>query len=116
MTQKELASRLGVTANTLVNWELGVNVPYVSCFPAILIFLGYDPLYEDDGSLKEVVKHYRRRKGLRLVELAKQIGIDPGTLSRVEEGRKVMHKTAKLIGRYCLTQREELRNTKARQF
>jgi transcriptional regulator with XRE-family HTH domain len=63
LLQKEVATILGVTTNTLGNWELGVNYPYISCFPKIIEFLGYDPLFTDPKSLGQQVAHYRRVRG-----------------------------------------------------
>jgi hypothetical protein len=36
------SKEIGVTANTLCNWETGRNEPEVRFFPALIQFLGYD--------------------------------------------------------------------------
>ena len=40
--KKAAAKEIGVTANTLCNWETGRNDPEVRFSPALIQFLGYD--------------------------------------------------------------------------
>jgi DNA-binding XRE family transcriptional regulator len=55
--------------------------------PKIIEFLGYDPTASVPTTLGERLRKYRKSHGLNQKQLAKMIGIDPTTLSRVEGGR-----------------------------
>ena len=44
LRQRDVADRLGVDTTTITNWELGHTVPGFGWMPAIIGFLGYDPL------------------------------------------------------------------------
>ena len=49
-------------------------------------FLGYDPLQSNATTLGEKIKQYRIQKGLSLRKLAKELGVEPATLTRWEKG------------------------------
>jgi transcriptional regulator with XRE-family HTH domain len=55
--------------------------------PKMVKFLGYDPISSVPTNLGEKLLQFRKSYGLNQEELARQIGIDPTTLSRVERGR-----------------------------
>jgi DNA-binding XRE family transcriptional regulator len=61
--------------------------PQLYLLPKIYHFLGYNPLQGDATNLGEKIKQYRIQKGLSLRRLAKEMGIDPGTLSKWEKGQ-----------------------------
>ena len=86
MTQKEVAKKLGVDEATIWNWETGKTDPLVRQIPAVISFLGYNPFAPDGKSLANELRRYRVTRGLTQGELARQIGIDPATLSRLERG------------------------------
>lgn len=46
LSQIEAARALEVNPSTILNWEKGHTVPPVEAVPALLQFLGYDPLPE----------------------------------------------------------------------
>lgn len=52
--------------------------------PEIVKFLGYDPSPLDVKTLSEKVLKYQKSHGMSQKELAKRLGIDPTTLSRIE--------------------------------
>jgi DNA-binding XRE family transcriptional regulator len=54
--------------------------------PIIIEFLGYNPLQSNTTTLCERLKEYRILKGLSLRRLAKELGLDPGTLANWEKG------------------------------
>ncbi|MCL4518669.1 MAG: helix-turn-helix domain-containing protein [Thaumarchaeota archaeon] len=85
LTQKQAAEKLGVDETSVWNWETGKTDPLVRQVPAVISFLGYDPFASDSGSLANELKRYRLTHGLTQTELARQIGIDPATLSRLEK-------------------------------
>jgi DNA-binding XRE family transcriptional regulator len=44
LLQHEVAAQLGVDKFTVLNWERGKTAPDVRYYPAIITFLGYNPL------------------------------------------------------------------------
>jgi DNA-binding XRE family transcriptional regulator len=44
LLQREVAVQLGVTETCLFNWEANISVPEIRYMPAIISFLGYNPL------------------------------------------------------------------------
>ena len=87
LLQHELASRLEVRVDTILNWEHSRTTPTLGNLPGVISFLGYDPSNGDLQTLGAKVLYYRKRRGLSQKELAKLIGIDPTTLSRIERNR-----------------------------
>ncbi len=77
---------LGVHESTIINWEKGLCEPSVRMIPRIVDFLGYCPYEPPPQTLGEKLEAARRRLGLTKSKLANRLGVDPGTLSRWEEG------------------------------
>ena len=46
LLQKEAAAEIGVTTDTVHNWETGKTDPPIGVMPQVLTFLGYDPFDE----------------------------------------------------------------------
>lgn len=98
LRQRDVADRLGVGANTVLNWEYG-TVPPEPYWPSIIEFLGYFP-GPFPKSLGERLFARRRILGLSRKRAAKKIGIDAGTLARWEaddwmpmaRSRELIHK------------------------
>jgi len=84
-----VAVTIGVDTCTVTNWEKGHSHPELRYIPRIIDFLGYEPsLHTGTGkTLGEKIKQHRILRGITQKELAKQIGIDPTTLSRIERNR-----------------------------
>jgi site-specific DNA recombinase len=87
LTQEQVAERLGVTAASVYNWESDDSKPSVPHIPAIIEFLGYNPLPAAKTLGERLVRH-RTSIGLPQSESARRIGVDPGTLARWERGEK----------------------------
>jgi transcriptional regulator with XRE-family HTH domain len=87
LLQREVAERLGASPAAITNWELGHTAPALAWMPHIIRFLGYDPrpMPEAIGSR---LKAYRRGRGVSQEAMARQLGIDPGTLARWERGSR----------------------------
>jgi transcriptional regulator with XRE-family HTH domain len=83
--QKDAARILGVGHFTYMTWEKDQKVPFARYYPAIVSFIGYDPLPEPttDGERR---KRERLLFGLTSQEMADRLGIDQGTLLRRERG------------------------------
>jgi len=86
LTAKECAQKLKVDAKTLHGWENNRHQPSAGAKTRIIAFLGYDPLQSNATTLGEKIKQYRIQRGLSLRKLAKELGVDPGTLARREVG------------------------------
>lgn len=82
--QKDVAKATGVDTLTVCNWENNLTSPRLYLLPKIYHFLGYRPLQANATTLGEKIKQYRIQKGLSLRKLAKELGVDPGTLARWE--------------------------------
>jgi transcriptional regulator with XRE-family HTH domain len=85
--QKDVAVTIGVDTCTVTNWERGNSKPELRLIPKIAEFLRYEPPHAQPETLGERIKHYRYVKGVTQKERARQIGIDPTTLSRMERDR-----------------------------
>lgn len=83
LLQREAAERIGVTECSVYNWENGVSSPDFRKLPAIIAFLGYNPVPEPTDEA-ERRKWWRRSKGLSQREPARELGVDPGTLAKRE--------------------------------
>jgi transcriptional regulator with XRE-family HTH domain len=81
--QKDAACILGVGHFTYMTWEKDQKQPFARYYPAIVSFIGYDPLPEPttDGGRQ---KRERLLLGLTSQEMADRLGIDQGTLLRRE--------------------------------
>jgi site-specific DNA recombinase len=87
LTQEQVAERLGVTTASVYNWESDDSQPSVPYIPAIIEFLGYNPLPATTTLAGRLVRH-RTSLGLTQSASARRIGVDPGTLARWERGEK----------------------------
>lgn len=94
ITQEHAAALARVSSFTLINWETGRTTPSIRHWPSVIGFLGYDPLPTPDTVAGRLFA-LRRRRGLPKGALARQLGIDPGTLHRWEAG------TAVPVGRFA---------------
>jgi len=102
LTQRLAAQALGVNAWTVMNWETRRNDPPIRAMPAILRFLGYDPV-PPPTTVGERLLHVRRQHGWSTSEAARQVGVDRTTWQDWERGelilfRKHRVKMAKLLG------------------
>jgi transcriptional regulator with XRE-family HTH domain len=90
LLQSDVAGRLGVTECSVWNWENNATTPVFPHWPAVIGFLGYNPLPEPQTPAEQLVQA-RKIQGLSQKEMAKRLGVDPSTLARRErEGRKLV--------------------------
>lgn len=85
LTRVEACRELGCDAKTLMSWERNERPPYVSAYPAIVTFLGYEP-WDEPRTLAEALVAFRRRLGLGIRKAAALISVDEGTWGRWERG------------------------------
>jgi len=76
-----------VDTTSVFNWEANTVSPDIRCMPAIIRFLGYNPLPAARGWGERLVQH-RTSLGLSQKGAALKIGVDPGTLARWERGER----------------------------
>jgi hypothetical protein len=77
------AQRIGADVFSLINWEKGETEPAIRFWPAIIAYLGYDPS-PLPVTLGDHIRAERRRRGCNLALLARERGVDPGTLALIE--------------------------------
>lgn len=87
MLQRDVAERIGVDETTVFNWEANTASPELRYMPAIIQFLGYNPLPEAKTLAERLVRH-RTTLGLSQKEAARETGVDQGTLARWERGER----------------------------
>jgi DNA-binding transcriptional regulator YiaG len=85
--QKQVAERLGADTTSIHNWEVNAGQPALKYMPAIIEFLGYNPLPQA-ASLPERLVRTRTSMGLTQKESAARIGVDPSTLAKWERGER----------------------------
>jgi transcriptional regulator with XRE-family HTH domain len=86
LLQRQAGQRMGVSAETVANWEKGKTKPVPSQFKPAVAFLGYDPT-PDPQSLAERFEAKQRSLGTSLAQVARHLGWDPGSLKRYLDGR-----------------------------
>jgi site-specific DNA recombinase len=87
LLQKDVAERLGVKKTTIYTWEGNYAAPEAKYMPAIMNFLGYNPLPAATNWAERLVRH-RITLGLTQQESARRIGVDQSTLARWERGER----------------------------
>jgi DNA-binding XRE family transcriptional regulator len=79
LRQKDAAAILGVGHFTFMTWEKDQKSPFPRYYPAIIKWLGYDPLPTPQTS-GEKLRRERLCLGLTSYQMAARLGIDPSTL------------------------------------
>jgi site-specific DNA recombinase len=87
LLQRQVAEQIGVDKTSIANWEGNRSKPGLAYMPAIIRFLGYNPLPPADGWADRLV-HCRTARGLSQRESAEEIGVDTCTLARWERGER----------------------------
>ena len=87
LLQREVAEQLGVDTTSVFNWEGNRSSPEIRYMPAIIRFLGYNPL-PAAHTLSERLVRQRKSLGLSQKESAERLGVDPSTLAKWERGER----------------------------
>jgi transcriptional regulator with XRE-family HTH domain len=87
LLQREVGERLGVDKGTVYNWENSRSKPDIEYMPAVIRFLGYNPLSPPQNLADRLVRA-RTALGLSQKDAAAQIGVDASTLARWERGER----------------------------
>jgi len=89
LRQQDVADEIGVSAETIGNWEKRLTKPPITLIPAILRFLGSDPRPVPQ-SLSDRLLFYRESHGLTVKAAAMRLGVDPDTWARWEVTGRVV--------------------------
>jgi transcriptional regulator with XRE-family HTH domain len=87
LLQRQVAEQLSVDKTSIHNWETNRTKPSFEYTPAIIRFLGYNPLAPSDAWADRLVQ-CRTVLGLSQMESARRIGVDASTLARLERGER----------------------------
>jgi len=79
LLQEQVAAQIGVHEQTITNWERNASSPEIHYIPAILNFLGYNPI-PPAQTLPERLASVRKTLGLTQRELALTLGLDESTV------------------------------------
>ncbi|HPT24811.1 MAG TPA: helix-turn-helix transcriptional regulator, partial [Bryobacteraceae bacterium] len=85
--QRDVAAQIGADESSIFNWEANRGQPQLRYMPAVIGFLGYNPLPKATDLAGRLVRH-RTSLGLTQKQAAQQIGVDPSTLARWERGER----------------------------
>jgi transcriptional regulator with XRE-family HTH domain len=85
LLQRQVADQIGVHPLTVTNWESNESSPETQFIPAIIEFLGYDPL-PPASSLPERLASRRKVLGLSQRKMAERMCVDQSTLRGREAG------------------------------
>ena len=91
LSQKQAAKLLNIHYETIKYWELNKGNPRPEHYPAILSFLGYDPL-PTPTNFAEKIKQYRLKNGLSQETFALQLSIQRTTVQDWELGKRLPRK------------------------
>ena len=96
LLQRQLADEIGVAAATIGNWENNKSEPPIALMPAVIAFLGYDPMPEPT-SLADRMRAYRVRTGLSIKEAALLAGVNEDTWAKWERTGLIGWKRNRLV-------------------
>jgi transcriptional regulator with XRE-family HTH domain len=85
--QKDVAAQIGVDVTSIRNWESNTSQPSLEYMPAIIQFLGYNPLPEGKTWGERLVRH-RVSLGITQAEAARRLAVDQATLAKWERGER----------------------------
>ncbi|MEO1576680.1 MAG: ATP-binding protein, partial [Pseudomonadota bacterium] len=100
---KHVGDFIGVTMDTVLNWEQNENSPATTYYPKIMEYLGYCPVPEEawDANLGGRAKLHRIHRGLSIKRAAAEIGVDPTSLARWEkQGHDPTRKYQELLRKF----------------
>jgi transcriptional regulator with XRE-family HTH domain len=97
LLQKDVASQIGVTKESIYNWETNRTGPEVRLVPHIIDFLGYVP-YDPTWPFGQRLRAIRSALGLSQEQLARWAGLDESTVSKWErEEHKPLGKKLRVL-------------------
>ena len=95
---KDVCAFLKIDRETLRGWELGLFEPFVSHYPRIISFLGYNPCNFETDSLAGKIKAYRYEHGFSQMQLGELLQTKASVIWQWEcNNRLPLEKTQKKI-------------------
>jgi transcriptional regulator with XRE-family HTH domain len=88
LLQKDVGQRIGGSVSDVWNWENNRVIPAVKFIPAIIAFLGYNPMPKPEGIPAQLV-WYRKGKGWTQKVFARALGVDQSTLAGWERAERL---------------------------
>jgi transcriptional regulator with XRE-family HTH domain len=85
LSRLQVAKIIGVSTETITNWENERKAPQIKFFPKIIEFLGYNPYRIDISTQGGRIKFYRYQKGLSQRGLAKLLRVESSTIKTWEK-------------------------------
>ena len=117
LTQPETAKLLGVSTETVLNWELNYREPSINHIGKLIKFLGYDPVSLNPKSIGELLFAKRRELGWTQRVAAQNLGVDPCTWSSWECGGTIMkHEHRRLVASFLGIAEEAINKTMKTQW
>ena len=94
LLQKDIADILGVSCDTIENWEANRHTVNLMHIPAVTKFLGYCLIeHHPEGGWKQTLLNYRKQQGMSMIKFSKMLKIDDRSLSKIERGEKISEAT-----------------------
>ena len=95
---KDVCAFLKIDRETLRGWELGLFEPFVSHYPIIISFLGYNPCTFETDSFAGKVKMYRHKHGLTQMQFGELLQTKASVVWQWEGNNRLpLEKTQKKI-------------------
>lgn len=117
LSQPQLAKLLGVSPETILNWELNYRQPSINHMGKLIKFLGYDPASINPSSIAELLLAKRRVLGWTQKVVARNLGVDPCTWSSWECGGTIMkHDHRRLIASFLGIAENTINKTMKKQW
>jgi DNA-binding XRE family transcriptional regulator len=91
LLQKDVSTLIGVTEESITNWENNLAGPQMRLYPKVILFLGYYPFLEDD-TLACQIKKYRYLHRLSQKRFGRKVGVDGTTICSRENSETVPKK------------------------
>lgn len=110
LSQPQLAKLLGVSTETILNWELDYKKPSINHIGKLIQFLGYDPESPSSNSIADLLLAKRRELGWTQKVAARNLGVDPCTWSSWECGGTIMMRKHRRVVASFLGAAEEIVN------
>ncbi|WP_133162567.1 helix-turn-helix domain-containing protein [Flavipsychrobacter stenotrophus] len=106
ISQNEMARRIGVDPENIINWNLRGREPHITFCPRIIQFLEYNPFPADTSTLTGRLKMYRIEHGLSQRAFAELSGLDESSICVWEKNEKQPVPSKRKILENILNQKE----------
>lgn len=117
LSQSQLAKLLGVSTETILNWELDYKKPSINHIGKLIQFLGYDPEPLKSNSIADLLLAKRRELGWTQKVAARNLGVDPCTWSSWECGGTIMtHNYRRLVASFLGINEEKVLEDMKKQW